>query len=196
MYEKLNITENHLRVLGLFTRGFDKGYYIREVKKILGVSPRTAQTILSDLEKKGVLTSQLKGKIRIYVLQETAVAKDYMMLAEHYKKTAFLESDSLLREICSKIAGSCGGIVAVFGSYAKKTQKDGSDIDVFVAGKCDRNKIREASKLYGVEISVKNYPLKAFRESIRSDLFLKEVAGNHVILSGLEDFINTVMPYG
>ncbi len=64
MYEKINITENHLNILSLFTRGFDSAYYIREVEKILKISHRTAQLILEDLEKKAVLGSKTRGKIR------------------------------------------------------------------------------------------------------------------------------------
>jgi len=193
MYEKLNITENHLNVLSLFTKGFDKDYYIREVERILKISPRTSQLILVELEKKGVLTSQMKGKIRIYKLHNTGTAKDYMTLAEQYKKTTFLESDSLMKELASKIVKSADGIVAVFGSYAKRTQKEGSDVDVFIAGKCDVDKIRRVSKLYGIEISVKKYPLKTFKEKFKSDILIKEVLENHIILSGLEEFMGVVM---
>lgn len=193
MYEKLNITENHLKVLDLFTRGFEKDYYIREVKRILKISPRTSQLILDELEKKGVLTSQVKGKIRIYRLQNTSTAKDYITLTEQYKKTTFLESDSLMKELSSKIAESAEGIVSIFGSYAKKKQKEGSDVDVFVAGKYEDNKIRKVSKLYGIEISVKNYPLKTFKEKYKSDILIREVLENHIILSGLEEFIGVVM---
>ncbi|MCX6710529.1 MAG: hypothetical protein NTZ02_00385 [Candidatus Woesearchaeota archaeon] len=49
MYNKLNITENHLQALSLFTNGFEREYYIREVGKLLRISPRTAQLILEDL---------------------------------------------------------------------------------------------------------------------------------------------------
>ena len=51
MYEKLDITENTLKVLSLFTNGFDKTYYIREVERLLKISPQTSQVILEDLEK-------------------------------------------------------------------------------------------------------------------------------------------------
>ena len=64
MYNKINITENHLQVLLLFTDGFDREYYIREVERLLKISPRTAQLILEDLEAKGILEPKTRGKIK------------------------------------------------------------------------------------------------------------------------------------
>ena len=43
MYNKINITENGLQIISLFTNGFDREYYIREVEKLLKISSRTAQ---------------------------------------------------------------------------------------------------------------------------------------------------------
>src|SRR3989338_1689868 len=54
MYNKINITENGLQIISLFTNGFDREYYIREVEKLLKISPRTAQLILEDLENKSI----------------------------------------------------------------------------------------------------------------------------------------------
>jgi len=53
MYKKIKFTENTLQVLSLFTNDFNREYYVREVKKLLKISPRTAQLILEDLEDKG-----------------------------------------------------------------------------------------------------------------------------------------------
>ena len=66
MYNKINITENGLQIISLFTNGFDREYYIREVEKLLKISPRTAQLILEDLENKGIIESKVKGKIKLY----------------------------------------------------------------------------------------------------------------------------------
>ena len=63
MYNLLNnnlrITENHLKVLSLFTSGYNKSLYIREVNRMLELSPRTAQLTLDYLESKGVLHSTM-----------------------------------------------------------------------------------------------------------------------------------------
>src|SRR3989344_165074 len=100
MYKKVNklgITENHMQILSLFTRGFDKEYYIREVQKILKISPRTAQLLLDDLEKKAVLESKKRGKIKAYFLKKSITAKEYLLFTEQYKKLSFFENNLLIR---------------------------------------------------------------------------------------------------
>jgi len=196
MYEKVNklgITENHVQVLTLFTNGFDREYYIREVQKLLNVSPRTAQLVLEDLEGKTVLESQTRGKIKVYRLRKSMMAREYLILAEEYKRISFLEKNNLIREIVEKIIPHIKGIAVVFGSYAKGIQKEDSDVDVFIAGDYNKSKIDNISKMYGVNISVKKYPLDLFEKEIRSDPLLKEIIENHVVVSGTESFINIVL---
>ena len=197
MYEKVNITENHLRVLGLFTRGFVKRYYIREVSKLLRISPRTAQLILDDLEKKGVLESELMGKIRTYKLKFNSISRGYIIFAEQHKKINFSEKNELISEILSKLKPYSTGIssleiLAIFGSYAKGTQKKDSDLDIFIVGQCNKSKYNRISKLYGIDINVKTYAILD-RALLEKDPLLKEVINNHVIISGVEQFIEIVM---
>lgn len=196
MYEKLNITENHLQILSLFAKGFKKEYYIREVQKLLGISPRTAQLILDDLEKKAVLESATKGKIRAYQIKKSGIAKDYLIFVEQYKKIAFLGKHALIREVVEKITSQISGVGIIFGSYAKGTEKKGSDLDVFVIGGYDEKGISDVSRLYGIEINVKNYPLKIFVKSIRDDALVREVLDNHVVFRNAEEFVRIVLGNG
>ena len=196
MYEKINITENHFRILELFTKGFDKEYYIREVQKLVKISPRTAQLILEDLEKKAVLESSVKGKIKTYKIKDSSIAAEYLILAEQYKKIAFLKKRPMIKEIISKLEPHIDGISMVFGSYAKGTEKKGSDLDIFIAGKYDEKEAKKISGLYGIDISIKTYPLNIFKKNIKSDVLIREVLDNHVVLSGSELVIRRILKNG
>ncbi|MEM3555963.1 MAG: nucleotidyltransferase domain-containing protein [Candidatus Micrarchaeia archaeon] len=191
--DKLRITENHLQILTLFTAGFDKEYYIREVQKLLGISPRTAQLILEDLERKAVLESHKKGKIKIYKIKKSQTAEGYLTLAEIYKKISFLESNLLIREIVEKITPHIEGILVIFGSYAKGVQKKSSDLDIFIAGSYNDNAIKKISNLYGIKVNVKNYPMKLFKKKIKESILLKEITDNHIIISGADVFVAEVL---
>ncbi len=193
MYEKLNITENHLQVLSLFTKGFDKEYYIREVQKILKISPRTAQLILNDLENKIVLESSTKGKIKVYKIKKSDIAEDYLIFVEQYKKIIFLENHDLIREILAKITPFINGIGFVFGSYAKALEKEESDLDIFVVGSYDKKRVKKISSMYGVEISIKSYPTSIFEENIKNDILIKEVLKDHIIFLNAEELVKMVL---
>ncbi|MBN2013900.1 MAG: nucleotidyltransferase domain-containing protein [Candidatus Altiarchaeota archaeon] len=196
MYKKINITENHLQVLALYTKGFNKDHYIREVQKLLEISPRTAQLILGDLEKKTVLESKTKGKIKTYKIKKTETAKDYLIFTEQYKKITFLKDKPMIRELLTKITPSINGIGIIFGSYAKGIEEKNSDLDIFIAGDYDKEETKKASSLYGIETSIKNYPKKIFQENMWNDILIKEVLDNHIVFSNTEEFIRTVLKNG
>lgn len=196
MFKKVNITETHLRVLALFTRSFTRDYYIREVQKLLGTSSRTALLVLSDLEKKGVLESARRGKIKSYRIKKGGIAWRYLTVAEEYKAISFLENHPLIKEVTEKIIPSIHGIGTIFGSYAKGLERKDSDLDLFVAGECQRKKVAATAKIYGIDISLKQYPLAAFREGIRKDFLIKEVLDSHVVLLGAGEFVRMALEHG
>ncbi len=195
MYRKVNnkISEVQLKVLSLFTRGFNREYYIREVQKMLKISPRTAQLALEFLEKRSILESTIRGKIKTYKIKKNFLAKDYLILAETYKRIIFLEKNLVIKDILEKITHSIEGIALIFGSYSKGNQKEDSDLDIFVVGYYNINKIKEISKLYGIKINVKNYPLNIFKKKYKEDILIKEGLNDHILIKGIEGFIEVVL---
>ena len=196
MYNKINITENGLQIISLFTNGFDREYYIREVEKLLKISPRTAQLILEDLENKGIIESKIKGKIKSYKLRVNELSKRYLTFVEQYKSIAFIERNLLVKEVIEKICPFIDGIGVIFGSYAKGTSNKESDLDLFIGGDYERGGVKKVSRNLGIEISVKCYPLKTFEKNIHQDILLKEVLKNHVVFINTELFIQKVLKNG
>lgn len=192
MYEKINITENTLKVLSLFTFDFTREYYVREVERILKISPRTSQLILEDLENKGILESKTRGKIKLFKLNPSNFTKKYLVFVEQYKAIAFLDKQLLIKEIIEEISPFIDGIGLIFGSYVKGLQKKNSDLDIFIIGSYDNIRITEISKVYGIDLNIKCYPLDIFKKSIRNDILVKEVLKDHVVFLNVEDFIYEV----
>src|SRR3989338_5538253 len=146
MYNKINITENGLQIISLFTNGFDREYYIREVEKLLKISPRTAQLILEDLENKGIIESKVRGKIKSYKLKVNELSNRYVAFVEQYKSIAFMEKNLLVKEVIEKIGHFIDGIGVIFGSYAKGISNKESDLDIFVAGDYKKKKKKKKKK--------------------------------------------------
>ena len=187
MINKINNIQ--LETLSLFTKGYDKEYYIREAARKLKVSPRTALIALAKLEKRGILESKTKGRIKFYSIRKSGLSGEFMVLTEQYKKIRFLEKNPLIREVLEKTGGFMNGIVIVFGTYAKETQKGDSDLDLFIAGRHDERRIKHFGKKYGIEVNVKSYPMKIFEKGIGGDVLLREIAENHVIIRDAEGFV-------
>ncbi|MBI2576024.1 ArsR family transcriptional regulator [Candidatus Woesearchaeota archaeon] len=193
MYNKINITENGLQILSLFTNGFDREYYIREVEKLLKISPRTAQLILEDLENKGIIESKVRGKIKSYKLRMNEISNRYLIFAEQYKAIALLGKNLLAKEAIEKISPFINGIGIIFGSYARGTSTPESDLDIFVAGGYKKEDIKKVSRNLGIEISIKCYPSKTFEKNINQDFLINEVLKNHLVFKNAELFIQTVL---
>ncbi|MEK6918082.1 MAG: nucleotidyltransferase domain-containing protein [Nanoarchaeota archaeon] len=196
MYNKINITENNLHVLSLFTNGFDREYYIRDVGRLLKISPRTAQLILEDLENKGIAESKTRGKIKLYSLKVNELSRRYLTFVEQYKSIAFMERNLLVKEVVEKIIPFVEGIGIIFGSYAKGTSDKESDLDLFIAGNYKKEEIKKVSRNLGIEISIKCYPLKTFEKNVNRDILLKEIAENHIVFLNVELFVQMMLKNG
>jgi len=189
------VNDMDLKILSLFTKGYDCEYYIREVEKLLKVSSRTALVTLAKLEKKGILESKKRGKIKVYAIRKSTLSREFFLLAEQYKRIRFLEKNHVVKEILEKADAFLGGMVMVFGSYAKGMQKEDSDLDLFVVGKYDEKKIKEVGKKYGKAINIKSYPMSIFEKEICEDILLKEISGNHVLIKDAEGFVRRVVKW-
>lgn len=191
MYEKVNITENHLQVLNLYTKGYEKGYYVREVQKLLGISPRTSQLVLEDLEKKGVLKSRRRGKIKLYFLnKQNEISRTYIILVEQYKLITFLDEREEIKHLLKEIKEISPNVtLVIFGSYAKGTEKKGSDLDILaiVDGDFDKKSIEKLEKMHTFKINIKTVKMGDFN---KNDVLIKEVLKNHVILQNNELFVD------
>ena len=193
MFTKIN--DMDLKVLSLFTKGYDCEYYIREVEKLSSVSSRTALVTLSRLEKRGILVSKMRGKIKSYTIKKSILSRDFFILVEQYKKIHFLEKNQLLKEVFEKSDNFLDGIVLVFGSYAKGLQKKDSDVDLFVIGKYDEKKIKEVGKKYGLDINIKSYPMDIFKKELHGDVLLTEILKNHILIKDADGFVRVVMKW-
>lgn len=190
MYKKINVTENHLTVLSLYTKGYEKEYYVRQVGKELGISPRTSQLILSDLEKKGVLLSKQKGKTKLFSLnKQNPIVKAYVKLAEDYKLVTLLSKEPEVKQLLSEIEGiDDKTIFVIFGSYANAEQKEGSDIDILAISEkpFKKAKVKALEGKHSFRISIKTANLKSFD---KNDFLIREVIENHICFQKVEDFI-------
>lgn len=189
MSKRLDIREDYLRVLSLFTRGYDREIYIREVARYLPISRGTAQTALEYLEAKQVLRSVTRGRTRLFSLRRGDHARDFCTLAEVYRRICLREEEPFLAGVLNRIVPHIEGSGAVFGSRAEGTADEESDLDLFVAGECRGEEIERIGEIYGLKIHLTVYPTEIFDRDLHTDPFLQEVLRNHVLIKGTEHFV-------
>lgn len=194
-------TSNKLRILSLFRSSYMAQFHVREIAKLTQKSHVTLLPHLQALEEDHVLTPKIVGKNKLYSLNlQNIAAKQYLLLAEVVESTAYFEEIFVIKKLTSEIFKlNLGGTVILFGSYAKRTFKEDSDIDLFYIGKIsDSNvqKIKDIGRTYGKTINIKNSTVEHFASGLRKkDALIAEILKNHVLLQNGELFINALWGY-
>ena len=158
-----------------------KEMYGRELAKELKTSLTRVQSILNELRQANVLDYRIEGKNHVYFIKNSTVAKAYILNSENYKLAKLLRKhetlEPLFNEITEKIPGK---MIILFGSYAKFSAKEDSDIDIYIYDLDDKTK-NELVRLHE-KLSIKTGDFN------KEDLLMQEIIRNHVIIQGGEKY--------
>lgn len=194
-------TDNKLKIINLYRPNYSAQYHVREIAKLTKKSHVTLLPHLKALEKDKILIPKTVGKNKIYSLNlDSIITKNYLLLAETIEAILYLEEIFLIKKMTTEIIKlNLDGTIVLFGSYAKRTFKEDSDIDLFCLGKIagkEIEEIRKIGKIYGKTVNVKKSTIKNFEGGLRKkDPLIAEIIKNHVLLQNPEPFINTLWRY-
>ena len=180
---------SQIQVFEEFLRDFNlklTGSFIAKKKKL---NQKTVSNYLNQLEKENILKSKMQGKNKLYSLNlnNKEILKNFIIAIEHLRTINFYKKHLLIKEISEKIQPLIKGTVIIFGSYVKNTQKQNSDLDILIIGKCNEKEINKISKIYKIRINPKIYP------KLEKDILIKEVIKNHIIIKNTEQFIEEII---
>ena len=155
--------------------------HLRDISKALGASHSTVLRRLNVLVEENVLDHKTVGKNRVFSVKRNLEGRNYVYSAERYKLNKLIKVypalavalEDLLRKTDDRL-------IILFGSYAKFSAKEDSDIDVFV--ETGSKKTKEALESVNGRIRVKTGDFNP------GSLLIKEIIKNHVIIRGVEDF--------
>ena len=157
----------------------------RQISKDIGMPLTTIQRSLKELESENAVDFDIEGKNKVYLLKKNIIAKKYVLSAENYKLLKLLQTYPGIDPIINDIAGkSSSSLVVLFGSYAKFSASNGSDIDLYVEGHNEKEK--QVLEAISSKVNVK---LGKFN---LNSLLIKEIMLNHVIIKGVEEFYGRI----
>lgn len=184
------IHNKYFYILEQFLGDYNKEVHGRGLINKVNLSQKAIALTLEELENQGILKSQKKGNMKHFRLNllNTEI-KAMLQITELTKKINFF----LKHRKLANIFNEDNRIVGVFGSYAKGTQKEDSDIDIFIIGKKRKGEYENKGNLLGLKISIKYLSEKEFGLLLRKkNALLKEMLENHVLIFGAEKFINVI----
>lgn len=194
-------TDNKIKIIGLYRSNYAAQYYTREMARLTKKSHVTLLPHLNALEKDKVLTAKTIGKNRMYALNlDNVLTRTYLAISELVESILYQEQVFLIKKINTEISKlNLSGSFILFGSYAKKTFKEDSDIDIFYLGELkdiEIAQIKAIGKTYGKTINLKTATAQNFENGLRKkDALIVEILKYHFILQNQDQFINALWRY-
>ncbi|MFH1408918.1 MAG: nucleotidyltransferase domain-containing protein [Nanoarchaeota archaeon] len=192
-----NTTNIALFIIDLYRINYLNKYHVREMARLIGKSHVTLLPHLKALEKEHIIKSITIGKNKTYGLNLDSVAvKYYLSLAETRATIRCIQQAFFLKKIVEELITYDGSFV-LFGSYAKGTYQQDSDIDILHIGTTKNfRQIEKFGQTYDKAIRIKSATRKKFQHALRKkDPLVREIVKNHILLQNQEVFINALWDY-
>ncbi|MCK4859655.1 MAG: nucleotidyltransferase domain-containing protein [Candidatus Omnitrophica bacterium] len=189
MLESLYITKSKIRqdLLTLFFTNSSKKYYLRELERMLGYSAGSIRRELLKFQKDELFNTQRVANLLYYSLNTQHPL--FKELKSIVSKTVGVEGS--LKKTLSAIKKI--KIAFVYGSFASKSERATSDIDLMVIGNPDTSYLNE--KIAGLERRLKReinptvYSIKEYKDKKRakSGFMLELLKNSKIMLIGKEN---------
>lgn len=172
------------KILTYFLKKPSTEVYVRELARILEMSPASTNAALNYFYKLNILNKAKRGPAHFYSLNND------IPLVQAIKKMWSLFVLEELDFVNACINADPGIItLAIYGSFANGTFDEKSDFDILIVGG-DKAKLAGPIKLLekklGYEVNIERFSLAKWQNlKEKRNVFYSEVARNHVLLSGV-----------
>jgi predicted nucleotidyltransferase len=178
MLEQLFTSKTRIRILSLLMFNQDKEYHLREIGRLINISPKYVGKELEKLLKINLVNRYEKGNMNIF-----SINKGNIILNE--LKQIFIKTDYLGELIRKELIGKVK-YAFIYGSFAKGEETKSSDIDLFVIGDMkEDNLIKIIQKLERTTNREINYVLwseNTFKQRAKSHHLLKTIKKSKLIM--------------
>ncbi|MBI5147133.1 MAG: nucleotidyltransferase domain-containing protein [Thaumarchaeota archaeon] len=180
MLERLFTSKTRVKLLSEMLLNSDREYHIRELSRIIDISPIYVQKELKNLQSLGLLTSRKQGNMVLYSLDKYSTISDDL-------KRIFLKTDLVGTEILKSLDKSKIQFALIYGSFAKGVDTTKSDIDLLVIGDVYEDvllkSVSKAEGKVGREISYVLWTPKEFAQKARQKIpLLLEILKTDVVM--------------
>ena len=181
MLQELITSKARSKILRLFLANPDNKFYVREIVRKLNENYNSIRRELNKLEDIGILESAREANLKyFYVNKKLSIYEELQRI--------FFKTDGLGDVIRDRIK-EIGDVKTVFiyGSFAKGEETLISDIDLFIVGELDENKlivtIRDLEKNLSREINYVIFNSKELKARYKNnDPFIKNVLAEKKIM--------------
>src|SRR3990167_9530345 len=139
------LNRNQLIVLSEFSQDYSKRVYGRDIAKKHKLNQKTVSNILLKFEN--------QGKNKYYFLNRfNPNISEIIKLIEINKKITFLNKHKRFIELFKELEKRTNGTLIIFGSYAKGSEHEDSDLDLFALGNIQE--VKDLEKMYNLKVNI------------------------------------------
>lgn len=184
------------KILKLLLSNNHEELTIREISKNVCIDYKTVHIIVKDLIKNSLINARKAGQTILCSINQKEFSAD-VFRAEFIRKGEILNNKDL-RVLYNRIreVGPPFFILLLFGSYALRKQRKGSDIDLMLITDNDsvKKKIKDIASLTPLSIHLIDFSTKGFLSMLKTTEFNvgKEAVANNIILFGIEDYYRLI----
>jgi predicted nucleotidyltransferase/predicted transcriptional regulator len=179
--------DSDIKIMIFLLNNKEKSFTIRQISQETKINYRIAYEQIGHLEKEKLISIEKMGKSSICKLTYNFNSRVY--LAELERREALFKNKEF-KVIRNRLAELNFVFVSLlFGSYAKGTAKENSDIDILTIGGKEEE-IMKALSLWGDKIHLTPVSEESFIRMAKSRDFnvVNEAIKNNIILIGIEEY--------
>jgi len=180
MLQKLFTSRTRVKLLTLFMMNPGREMYVREIARSTEENINAIRRELANLEEMGLLKSKRRGNLRYYVVNKKMPIYNELV-------SIILKTEGVAKELQDSLSERGIEAAFIYGSFASGKATADSDIDIFIIGGVDEDKlilkIREIEKKLSRDINYVLFTAKGFEERRKSkDPFVLNVLKEPMIM--------------
>lgn len=189
-----NITQKWVNLLVPFTSGYNQRFTQSELSRLSGIPQQTSSRYLDSLVKKGLISYEAQGRNKLFYIDlNIPTANALIQTIESHKALEFHQRVKDVSISINELLGYAESII-LFGSYSAYTFSKDSDIDIIIAGKAEKDKIKAVKQRSSFQINEQYISYKELAESLESKKPLAiEIIKNHILFGDTSKLIKMFM---
>ena len=197
MGEETAVTEMGLSVMRLYAGDYRLCLHMREIARRIGADASSVRVHLRRLERLNILKSGRAGRnVWFSPNLGNLLTRHYMVMAECLASVSYMRRHYLVKRVLKDLDVHVNGALVLFGSYAKETHDERSDVDLLVMGPRIRDEEAVADGVYetsGARLDIKYATPRQVSDGLRrGDPLVCEAVSSHVVLKGADDLCGAV----
>ncbi len=186
--------DNQQKIINFLGKNLTSARTMNELSKLIKIPYATFHRTAQEMDDLLIIKSVGKAKT-LQLNLENPVMRSHLTISSDEEKKQYLKNQPIIKKIASEL--NTKEIVVLFGSYAKKTQHDNSDIDILVINNEGKKTISfsKYELLYKQKINPIFITKKEFKSMLTSEEenVGKQALKYHIILNNPEQFWGCVL---